>query len=93
MTERLEPPISDRQAPLLRLQRRRDLRGHVVAYVAVNVAVWVAWAATGAGNLWPAWLTGIWAIGLLTNAWDVYVRAPITETDVRRESERPQPLW
>ncbi|MCW3032058.1 MAG: hypothetical protein QOK19_2383 [Solirubrobacteraceae bacterium] len=90
MAAELEQPISDREAALLRLKRRRDLRAHTVAYVLVNAAVWVAWAATGAGNLWPGWLTGIWAIGLLTNAWDVYFRVPITETDVRHEIERPQ---
>jgi 2TM domain-containing protein len=90
MTEELEQPTSDRGAALLRLKKRRDLQGHIVAYVVVNAAVWAVWAVTGAGNLWPAWLTGIWAIGLVMNAWDVYFRAPITETDVAREIERFQ---
>jgi hypothetical protein len=91
MSEEHEHPTSDREAALLRLKKRRDLRGQVFAYGVVNVLVWAIWAATGAGNLWPAWLTGIWAIGLLFNAWDVYFRAPITENDVRREVERLHP--
>jgi hypothetical protein len=53
--------------------------------------VWAVWAATGAGDLWPAWLTGLWGIGLVLNAWDVYFRMPITEADVQREIQRLHP--
>jgi hypothetical protein len=93
MQEVLERPSSDREAALLRLKKRRDFQGHLVAYLVVNAAVWGVWAVTGAGDLWPAWLTGIWAVGLVMNAWEAYFRAPITETDVQREIERlhPQP--
>ena len=31
---------------------------------------------------------GAWAIGLILNAWDVYLRAPITEAEVQREMDR-----
>ena len=54
----------------------------------VNAAVWVIWATTGSGYPWPAWITGLWAIGLVLNAWDVYVRRPITEAEVQRELDR-----
>jgi 2TM domain len=77
-----------REQALDRLKKRRDFQGHVVAYVVVNVALWVIWAVTGAGYPWPAWVTGGWAIGLVLNAWDVYFRAPITEGDVEREMKR-----
>ncbi|MHB8233163.1 MAG: 2TM domain-containing protein [Solirubrobacteraceae bacterium] len=91
MTEDLEQPASERDAALLRLKKKRDLRGHAFAFVVINAAVWGIWAATGAGDLWPMWLTGIWAIGLVFNAWDVYFRKPITEEDVRREVGRLRP--
>lgn len=91
MTEELEQPVSDRDAALLRLKKRRDLQGHAVAFVVINAAVWAIWAATGAGDPWPLWLTGIWAIGLVFNVWDVYFRKPITETDVLHEIERLHP--
>ena len=35
-----------------------------------------------------AWVTGGCAIGLILNAWDVYLRAPITAAEVRREIDR-----
>jgi 2TM domain len=75
----------------VRLNKRRDFKGHLVAYVVINAALWAVWAATGAGYAWPAWVTGLWAIGLVLNAWDVYFRAPITEADVQREIERSHP--
>jgi hypothetical protein len=87
----LEQPTSDREQALLSLKKRRDLQGHLVAYIVVNAAVWAVWAATGAGDLWPAWLTGLWGIGLVLNAWDVYFRTPITEADVQREIQRLHP--
>jgi 2TM domain len=91
MTNELEQPTTEHDAALLRLKKRRDLQGHLVAYIVVNAAVWAVWAVTGAGDLWLAWLTGICAIGLVMNAWDVYFRAPITKTDVSREIERLDP--
>jgi hypothetical protein len=46
--------------------------------------LWAVWALTGGGNLWPAWLTGLWAIGLATKAWDVYISKPIIQPDAPR---------
>ncbi len=89
--DELEEPTTEREQAMLRLRKRRDLQGHLVAYLVINVALWAVWAATGAGYPWPAWVTGLWAIGLLLNAWDVYFRAPITESDVQREIERLHP--
>ena len=89
--DELEEPTSEREQAMLRLRKRRDLQGHLVAYLVINAALWAVWAATGAGYPWPAWVTGLWAIGLLLNAWDVYFRAPITESDVQREIERLHP--
>jgi len=90
-TTELEQPTGDREQALIRLKKRRDFQGHVMAYLIINAALWGVWAATGAGYAWPAWVTGAWSIGLLMNAWDVYFRAPITEADVQREIERLHP--
>ena len=79
---------SERDQALRRLKQKRDFQSHVVAFCVVNAAVWVIWSVSGAGYPWPAWLTGLWAIGLILNAWDVYVRRPITEREVQREIER-----
>jgi hypothetical protein len=87
----LDRPTSEREQALLRLKKRRDLQGHLVAYLVVNAALWVIWATTGAGYAWPAWVSGAWAIGIVLNAWDVYFRAPITEADVQREMQRLHP--
>lgn len=84
----MQPPGGEREQALERLKKRRDFQGHVVAYLVVNAALWGIWAATGAGYPWPAWISGGWGIGLVLNAWEVYFRAPITETDVQQEIER-----
>lgn len=84
----IEETGTDRERALARLHKKRDLQGHVVTYVVVNAVLWTIWAITGGGYPWPAWVTGGWAIGLILNAWDVYLRAPITEDEVRREIDR-----
>ena len=91
MTSELDQPTSEHEQALLRLKKRRDLQGHLVAYLVVNAALWVIWATTGSGYAWPAWVSGAWAIGIVLNAWDVYFRAPITEADVQREMQRLRP--
>lgn len=90
-TDELTTEDTERAAALARLKKRRDFHGHVLAYVLVNAAVWVIWATTGSGYPWPAWLTGAWAIGLIMNFWDVYVRKPITDADVQHEIDRLHP--
>ena len=87
-TDKLITDDADRAEALARVKKRRDLNGHVLVYVLVNAAVWVIWATTGSVYPWPAWLTGAWAIGLIMNFWDVYVRKPITDADVQHEIDR-----
>ena len=93
MSDEPEAPISVREEALLGLKKRRDFQGHLVAFILVNVAVWAIWVSTGdgVGDLWPAWITGIWGVGLILNWWDAYFRRPITEADVQRETERLNP--
>jgi hypothetical protein len=91
MSDELQQPRGERDEALRRLKARRDLHGHLVVYLVVNAALWAVWAATGGGYPWPAWVSGAWAIGVLLNAWDVYGRRPITESDVQREIDRLHP--
>ena len=65
-----------------RLQARRDFAAHVFVFVVVNTAVVLIWAITGAGYFWPAWLIGLWAVGLIMHGWDAFIRRPVTEEDV-----------
>ena len=82
---------NEHEQALARLRKRRDFHAHLASYVVVNAAVWIIWATTGGGYPWPAWLSGLWAIGLVLNAWEVYLRRPITEADVEREIDRIHP--
>ncbi len=91
MSKDLEQPLGEREEALRSIKKRRDFAGHLVAFIVVNAAVWGIWAVTGAGSPWPAWLTGLWGIGLIMNAWDVYGRRPVTEEDVEREIRRLHP--
>jgi len=79
---------SEREQALQRLKKQRDFQSHLVAFLVVNAALWGVWFATSGGYPWPAWFTGTWAIGLALNAWEVYFRRPITESDVERELRR-----
>jgi hypothetical protein len=79
---------AERADAIREIKKRRDFGAHVVSYVVVNVALWALWAVTGAGYPWPAWISGGWGIGLVMNAWDVYMRRPITDADIRRQVER-----
>ncbi len=92
MERDLEPEEAGtaREQAVVRVRKRRDFQTHLASFVVVNAAFWVLWAVTGGGYPWPAWITGLWAIGLVLNAWDVYIRRPITEADVQRELHRGQ---
>jgi hypothetical protein len=68
--------------------KKRDFRTHVVAYVTVNAMLVGIWAVTGADFFWPIFPLLGWGIGLVLNAWDVYGRKPLTESDIQREMER-----
>lgn len=89
--DNLELAGTERERALARLKKRRDFQNHLVAFIVINAAVWIIWAVTGSGYPWPAWVTGAWGIGLVFNAWEVYGRKPITESDVQREIERMHP--
>ena len=77
-----------RDQALERLKKKRDFRGHVFIYVAVNAMLVVIWAVTGSGFFWPIFPILGWGVGVAANAWDVYGRKPISEDEIRREAER-----
>ena len=77
-----------REEAISRLKKKRDFRSHVFIYVAVNTALVAIWAITGAGFFWPVFPILGWGIGVAANAWDVYGRKPLTEDEIRRETER-----
>lgn len=79
-----------RDQALERLKKKRDFRGHVFIYVAVNAMLVVIWAVTGSGFFWPIFPILGWGVGVAANAWDVYGRKPISEDEIRREAERLQ---
>ncbi len=95
MSDSPEEPVPDtrdvREQAIERLKKRRDFYSHLVVYLVGNAAVWTVWAVTGAGYPWPAWISGLWGIGLIMNAWDVFMRRPITEADISREMDRLRP--
>jgi 2TM domain-containing protein len=78
-----------RDRAVAQLKKRRDFRGHLLVYVLVNAFLVVIWAITDShGFFWPVFPIGIWGIGVVMNAWDVYWRPQFTEEDIRREIER-----
>jgi uncharacterized membrane protein len=79
-----------REQAILQLKKKRDFRTHIFIYVLVNLMLVVIWAVTGAGFFWPVFPIIGWGIGVAANAWDVYARKPITEDEIRRETERLQ---
>ena len=79
-----------REQAITQLKKKRDFRTHIFIYVIVNVMLVVIWAVTGAGFFWPVFPILGWGIGVAANAWDVYGRKPITEDEIRRETERLQ---
>ncbi|HMJ72083.1 MAG TPA: 2TM domain-containing protein [Solirubrobacterales bacterium] len=79
-----------REKAVSRLKKKRDFRAHIFIYVAVNAMLVVIWAVTGSGFFWPIFPILGWGVGVAANAWGVYGRKPISEDEIRRETERLQ---
>ncbi len=74
-----------------RCSKRRDSYGHFLIYALVNAFLVVIWAITDLhGFFWPVFPIGIWGIGVVMNAWDVFWRPGITEEDIQHEIKREQ---
>ena len=77
-----------REQAVQRLKKKRDFHTHILIYIAVNAFLVVIWAVTSGGYFWPIFPILGWGIGVLANAWDVYGRRPISEEEIRRETDR-----
>lgn len=71
-----------------RLEDRRGLGAHALAYVLVNGFLVVIWMMNGTDTFfWPVFVLLGWGIGLAFNAWDVLVPGP-SEERIRAEMDR-----
>jgi protein-S-isoprenylcysteine O-methyltransferase Ste14 len=77
-----------REAARKRIAAKRALTSQVVVYLVVNAFLVGIWFFTGKGYFWPGWVIGGWGIGLVVQAWDVYGRKPISESDIEAEMRR-----
>jgi hypothetical protein len=82
------PEEEARELAIKRLKAKRDFQSHAVAYIVVNAFLVVVWWLGGADYFWPIWVMAGWGIGLALNAWEVYGRRPITESDIDEEMRR-----
>ena len=80
-----------RDRAIKRLKKRRDFFAHLLVYVLVNAFVVAIWALTNPdGFFWPIFPLAGWGIGLVMNAWDVFLNDEFDEEQIRREMERLQ---
>ena len=84
----VEDQDTERQAAIERIKNRRGFVPHVIAYVAVNSLLVIAWWLSGGGYFWPIWIIGGWGIGLVMHAWSAFFERPIREADIQRELDR-----
>ena len=84
----------DRAVAALVRDRQRGFRGHLVAYVAVNLGLWgvdLATAAMGVNTQtgWHWIVAAAWGIGVMAHAWRVFGRDPeALAQDAQRRLER-----
>ncbi len=76
-----------RQRAVKRLEDRRGLMAHSLAYVSVNLLLVAIWWVTGHGFFWPVFPIFGWGIGLAFHVWDVMWPAA-GERQIQAEMER-----
>jgi hypothetical protein len=89
-TDRATPDTELRERALEVLKKRRDFRGHLLIYTAVNVFLVVLWAVTSGTDafFWPVFPIAGWGIGLVAHWWDAYHGDDFTEDQIQHEMER-----
>ena len=86
--EPITPDTGLREQAVKRLKKRRDFHAHLLVYFLVNTFLVVIWAVVSPGAFfWPVFPIVGWGIGVVMNAWDVYVSEDFGEDDIRREME------
>lgn len=91
MTEVSARETELRERAIKRLKKRHDFHAHVLIYLLVNtflVVIW--WMTSPEGFFWPVFPIIGWGIGVVMNAWDVYVSEDISEEDIDREIRHMQ---
>jgi hypothetical protein len=76
-----------RRLAVKRLEDKRGLMAHALAYVLVNLLLVAVWRATGAVFFWPVFPIFGWGIGLAFHAWSVFWPEP-GPAQIEREIER-----
>lgn len=76
-----------RRRAIKRIEDKRGLTAHILAYVMVNMLLVVTWSMTGAGFFWPVFPLLGWGIGLAFHVWDYYWPGP-GEQQIEAEMER-----
>ena len=87
MTEQTARDTALREQALKHLKKRRDFRGHLLVYFLFNSFLVLIWAVTSQGFFWPVFVIVGWGIGVVMNAWDVYVAEDFGEEQIRREMD------
>ena len=70
-----------------RLEDKRGLMAHSLAFFSVNLLLVAIWYVTGAGFFWPVFPIFGWGIGLMFHAWDV-LWPTANERQIQAEMER-----
>ncbi|MFG1913163.1 2TM domain-containing protein [Kribbella sp. NPDC048928] len=76
-----------REQAVTELRKRRELAGHLMAFVLVNTFVVIIWYVSGAGFFWPVFPIFAWGIGIVFHTWDVLWPQP-TEASIRSTMDR-----
>jgi fatty acid desaturase len=87
-----ELPVVDedvRNQAVKRIKKKREFARHLVIFVLVNAGLWAIWAVNGAetDDMWPAIVTGIWAVFLVLDLFKIFER-PITDQQIQDEVAR-----
>ena len=78
-----------RSQALARLKKKREFVRNLVIFALVNAGLWAIWALDGAetDDMWPAIVTGIWALFLVFDLFKIFER-PITDQQIQEEVDR-----
>lgn len=80
---------SKRKLAIQRLRRKRDFKGHVLIYLAVNIVLVLIWAFTDQGFFWPIFPIVFWGLGVIGQGWSAYgTGSRITEEAIQKEMGR-----
>ena len=83
----IDDEVELRRRAVKRLEDKRGLMAHVIAYVSVNLLLVAIWYANGAEFFWPLFSIFGWGIGLAFHAWDVLWPAA-GERQIQAEMDR-----